>query len=466
MKFQIMKYWDKYVQYYIDHYSTPDIAREEGLPYLRNKLFISILILAFPICVVAYIPSIITCIRTEQLIIGIFDTLAFVVISYIFFSRKPGINAKKIVFSATFVVLSTILFIFLGTKGPSIVILLCMSVLITLFQSQKAGLLSVALNAIIISVIMTMLPFKSIHVEFFLEYPLVSWIGIVPNLIAFNALVVLSVSTLVDQLNESFLKEKSLQLQLKKESQDLLVAKQKAEESDRLKSAFLANMSHEIRTPMNGILGFSALLNTPELAQEDQQAYISIIQKSGDRMLNIIDEIMDISKIESGLMALSIKETNINEQLEYVYNLMKSQAENKGISFSFENGLPVEAAIVKTDGEKFYAILSILVKNAIKYTDRGWIKFGYDLRPASPARETAELEFYISDTGIGIPADRQQAIFERFVQADIDDIQARQGAGLGLYIAKSYIDMLNGRIWVESEPGKGSAFHFTLPYLK
>ena len=311
-----------------------------------------------------------------------------------------------------------------------------------------------------------MLPFKSIHVEFFLEYPLVSWIGIVPNLIAFNALVVLSVSTLVDQLNESFLKEKSLQLQLKKESQDLLVAKQKAEESDRLKSAFLANMSHEIRTPMNGILGFSALLNTPELAQEDQQAYISIIQKSGDRMLNIIDEIMDISKIESGLMALSIKETNINEQLEYVYNLMKSQAENKGISFSFENGLPVEAAIVKTDGEKCYAILSNLVKNAIKYTDRGWIKFGYDLRPASPARETAELEFYISDTGIGIPADRQQAIFERFVQADIDDIQARQGAGLGLYIAKSYIDMLNGRIWVESEPGKGSAFHFTLPYLK
>ncbi|MEI8006262.1 MAG: ATP-binding protein [Bacteroidota bacterium] len=166
-----MKYWDKYVQYYIDHCSTPDVSREDGLPYLRNKLFISILILAFPICVVASIPSMITCIRTEQLIIGIFDTLAFVV-----------------------------------------------------------------------SVIMTMLPFKSIHVEFFLEYPLVSWIG--------------------------------------------------------------------------------------------------------------------------------------------------------------------------------------------------------------------------------IPDDHHQAIFERFVQADIDDLQARQGAGLGLYISKSYVEMLNGRIWVESEPGQGSSFHFSIPYLK
>ncbi len=466
MKFQIMKYWDKYVQYYIDHYSTPDVSREEGLPYLRNKLFISIFILAFPICVIAYIPSIIACIRTEQLIIGIFDTLSLLVISYIFFSRTPGINTKKIVFSATFIILSAILFAYMGTKGPSIVILLCISVLITLFQSKKAGLVSVALNTIIISVIMTMLPFKSIHVEFFLEYPLISWIGIVPNLIAFNALVVLAVSTLVDQLNESFLKEKSLQLQLKKESQDLLIAKHKAEESDRLKSAFLANMSHEIRTPMNGILGFSSLLSSPGLAQEDQQAYISIIQKSGDRMLNIIDEIMDISKIESGLMTMSIKEININEQVEYVYNLLKPQAETKGISFSFENGLPVETAVVNTDGEKFYAILSNLVKNAIKYTDRGWIKFGYDLRPANPGRETAELEFYVTDTGIGIPADRQHAIFERFIQADIDDVQARQGAGLGLYIAKSYIDMLNGRIWVESEPGKGSTFYFTLPYRR
>jgi len=466
MRFRIMKYWNDYVQYYINHYSTPDVSREEGLPYLRNKLFISIFILAFPICVVAYIPSIITCIRTDQLVIGIFDTLAFVVISYIFFSRKPGINTKKIVFSSTFIILSAILFVYMGTKGPSIVILLCMSVLLTLFQSQKAGLLSVVLNALIVSVIMAMLPFKSIHVEFFLEYPLVSWIGIVPNLIAFNALVVLSAATLVDQLNESFLKEKSLQLQLKKESLELLAAKQRAEESDRLKTAFLANMSHEIRTPMNGILGFSSLLSSPGLAQEDQQAYISIIQKSGDRMLNIINEIMDISKIESGLMTLSIKETNINEQVEYVYNLLKPQAETKGISFSFENGLPAETAIIKTDGEKFHAILSNLVKNAIKYTDKGWIKFGYGLRPASPARETAELEFNISDTGIGIPSDRQQAIFERFIQADIDDVQARQGAGLGLYIASSYIEMLNGRIWVASEPGKGSAFYFTLPYLK
>jgi len=341
-----------------------------------------------------------------------------------------------------------------------------MSVLITLFHSKKAGLVAVALNALIFSIVMAILPIQSIHVNFFLKYSLITWIGIVPNLIAFNALVVLSAATLVDQLNESFLKEKKLQLQLKQESQDLLAAKQKAEESDRLKSAFLANMSHEIRTPMNGILGFSELLNTPELAVEDQQYYIRIIQKSGDRLLNIINEIMDISKIESGLMAVSINDTDINEHLEYVFNLLKPQAEAKGLSFSCDSKLPAENAIVKTDSAKVYAVIANLIKNAIKYTDKGWIKFGCDLRTPGLSREKAELEFYVTDTGIGIPADRQQAIFERFIQADIDDIQARQGAGLGLCIAKSYLEMLNGTIRVESEPGKGSAFYFTLPYVK
>ena len=256
----------------------------------------------------------------------------------------------------------------------------------------------------------------------------------------------------------------------KQAEQELIIAKEHAEESDRLKSSFLANMSHEIRTPMNGILGFAGLLKEPGLTGEDQQEYIRIIEKSGVRMLNIIKDIVDISKIEAGLMEVDIKESNINEQTEYIYTFFKPEVESKGMQLSFNNSLPTNKVIIRTDREKLYAILTNLVKNAIKYTKEGSIEFGYNLgstvevgKVVEPV-ETAELEFFVKDTGIGIPKDRQEVIFDRFVQADISDKMALQGAGLGLSITKAYVEMLGGKIWVESEEGKGSTFYFTIPY--
>ncbi|MCX6160468.1 MAG: ATP-binding protein, partial [Ignavibacteriae bacterium] len=243
----------------------------------------------------------------------------------------------------------------------------------------------------------------------------------------------------------------------KQAENELIIAKEHAEESDRLKSAFLANMSHEIRTPMNGILGFADLLKEPNLTGEEQKKYIGIIEKSGVRMLNIINDIIDISKIESGQMEVSISEIDINEKIEYIYTFFKPEAEGKGIQINFKNTLPSKESVIKTDREKIYSILTNLIKNAIKYTNEGSIEFGYTLK-------RNYIEFYVKDTGIGIPKDRQEAIFERFIQADISDIRALQGAGLGLAIAKAYTEMLGGKIWVESEEGKGSIFYFTIPY--
>lgn len=244
-------------------------------------------------------------------------------------------------------------------------------------------------------------------------------------------------------------------------TKELLVAKEHAEESDRLKSAFLANMSHEIRTPMNGILGFADLLKEPNLTTDEQREYIKIIEKSGVRMLNIINDIIDISKIESGLMKVVMNESNINSQIDYVYTFFKPEVERKGMNLILGGCLPDKEAIIRTDREKLFAILTNLVKNAIKYTNEGSIEFGSacvetDGRPF--------LQFYVKDTGIGIPKDRQSAIFERFIQADVSDISAREGAGLGLAITKAYVEMLHGTIWVESEIGKGSTFYFTIPY--
>ncbi len=243
----------------------------------------------------------------------------------------------------------------------------------------------------------------------------------------------------------------------KLEAKELLNAKIKAEESDRLKSAFLANMSHEIRTPMNGILGFTELLKTPKLTGKEQQHYIGIIEKSGARMLNIINDIINISKIESGQVELSISDFNINEKIADIYNFFKPEAIQKNLNFTFKNGLSASEAFIKTDKEKLYAVLTNLVKNALKFTKSGSVEFGYKVNGDF-------LEFYITDSGPGISQVQRAYIFERFRQVSESSTRNYEGAGLGLAIAKAYIEVLGGTIWVESELEHGSTFYFTIPY--
>jgi len=243
----------------------------------------------------------------------------------------------------------------------------------------------------------------------------------------------------------------------KQEEQELKNAKEKAEESDRLKSAFLANMSHEIRTPMNGILGFAELLKQPQLSGEEQQEYIRVILRSGKRMLNIINDIVDISKIESGQFEITISETNINEQLEFIYTFFKAEAERKGLKFSVIKSLPSKEVIIKSDREKIYAVLTNLIKNSLKYTKAGSIECGYE-------KKGKFLEFYVKDTGSGVSEQQREIIFERFRQANDLNTQFSEGAGLGLSISKNFVEMLGGRIWIESEIGKGSMFYFTIPF--
>jgi len=238
---------------------------------------------------------------------------------------------------------------------------------------------------------------------------------------------------------------------------DLVQAKEKAEESDRLKSSFLANMSHEIRTPMNGIMGFAELLKEPNLSGDEQQEYIHIIQKSGTRMLNIINDIISISKVESGQMDVYITDTNINKQIDYLYTFFKPEAEQKGLQLFFKKPLSSKEATLKTDKEKVYAILTNLVKNAIKFTPAGSIEFGYE-------RKDKFLEFFVKDTGPGILEEQRKFIFERFRQGSESLNRNYEGAGLGLTISKAFVEMLGGEIWVKSSEGKGSEFYFTIPY--
>ncbi len=243
----------------------------------------------------------------------------------------------------------------------------------------------------------------------------------------------------------------------KKLWEELVAAKEKAEESDRLKSAFLANISHEIRTPMNGILGFSELLKEPHLSGEEQQEYIALIQQSGERMLNLINDLIDISRIEAGETLLQVSETHINKQLQDLHAFFRLQTEKKGLMLVCRPGLPDTKDTIETDETKLIQVMTNLIQNALKFTHEGQIEFGY-------RKNQDMLEFYVSDTGIGIPAEQKDNVFDRFRQLDNSLTRNHEGSGLGLCISKAYIEMLGGSIWVESGSDKGSKFVFTLPY--
>jgi len=247
---------------------------------------------------------------------------------------------------------------------------------------------------------------------------------------------------------------------------ELIKAREQAEESEKLKSAFLANMSHEIRTPMNGILGFAELLKDHKLRSEEQQKFIGIIEKSGARLLNIINNIISLSKIESHQIEVSVTDTNVNEQIEFIYHFFKLEAEQKNLQLTYQNALSIDDAYIKTDKEKLYAVLTNLVKNAIKFTQTGSIEFGYTLKDEF-------LEFFVKDSGPGIPDEQKEIIFERFRQGTESLTRNYEGAGLGLSISKGYVEILGGKIWVENNPdvitvennqlNTGSVFYFTLP---
>lgn len=242
----------------------------------------------------------------------------------------------------------------------------------------------------------------------------------------------------------------------KRFEKELIEAREKAFESDRLKSAFLANMSHEIRTPMNGILGFTNLLSEPGLTSTEIREYIKIIQKSGERMLNTVNDLIDISKIETGQMQMVHSETSVKEQILNLYNFFYPETAEKRLSFILRDDIKPENVIIRTDISKLDSILTNLIKNAIKYTEKGTIEIGAKLIDN-------KLQIYVKDTGIGIPENRHDAVFNRFEQADFGDTRAFEGSGLGLAIVKAYIEMMGGKIELKSQPGIGSVFSFFIP---
>ena len=277
--------------------------------------------------------------------------------------------------------------------------------------------------------------------------------------------------------NETELKEKEYLLKQQneeyeaineelREANDLLItAKEKAEENDKLKSAFLANMSHELRTPMNAIIGFSDFLTKPDITDLKRERFTKLIQKRSYDLLQIIEDILDISKIEVGQLKFCESEFSLSELLCEIYDfyIHKIKTDESKNSIELKLTLPDEfkQTIIRTDNQRLKQILNNLLDNAIKFTNAGTINFGVNLQI------DATVTFYVSDTGIGIPANKQEIIFDRFRQAE-DALTAKQygGTGLGLSIVKGIVNQFHGRIWLESIVDKGTTFFFTIPFIQ
>lgn len=238
---------------------------------------------------------------------------------------------------------------------------------------------------------------------------------------------------------------------------DLENAKNKAEMADKIKTAFLSNMSHEIRTPMNGIIGFVNLLALPDISDEQRQSYINYINQSSKSLLQLIEDIIDISRLESGEIKMNIQTTVVKNILEDLYNMFEAEREQQNKEkLKLEYSIPVEKFSIQTDAQRLRQVMSNLLDNALKFTEEGFIKYGFEVKGS-------KVLFYVKDSGIGIPEDSLEVIFERFKKLHRSSDQLYRGTGLGLALTKKVVGLLGGKIWAESVVDAGSTFYFELP---
>ncbi len=253
-------------------------------------------------------------------------------------------------------------------------------------------------------------------------------------------------------------KQIKYQMEIEKANEELTKALAKAEESDKLKTAFLQNMSHEIRTPLNGIVGFSQLLTRKDFPEDKKTEIARVVERSSYRLIELVNNILDLSKIETGQVKITNSAFILNNLIREVYDFFELFSKEKNIKVSYSVGLEDGSSIIYSDKEKIHQIFVNLINNSIKFTEKGEINFGYMIK-------NDNIEFYVKDTGIGIPEEFHKEIFNRFTQADNTITRNYEGAGLGLSISKGLVDLFGGKIWVESEVNKRTHFFFSIPYF-
>ncbi len=433
--------------------------KKDGIMFWRERILHSLSFLIVYLGFLILIPSIIASVTNDVVIIAYIDTIVYLYLLILFTSKRFHFEFRVINLLIVLYVLSVILMLILGPYGAGIIWLFSIPPLAGILLGLKP-----AIRAILVNVGILFVMGMVIHVEpspYFLltDYSFDGFIAVSINFLAMNVILAVSTGILLDGLEEALKKEEHMRQTIEEEKNVMQSLKEKAETSDRIKTAFLTNISHDLRTPLNAILGFTQLMSTKKITDENLKKYCAIIMAQGESLLHLINDIIDIAKLEANEITVNKEHFNLKELLNEISGFYINQMKLK-------NNKPVELHIVTDetlpeniyqDAYRLKQILYNLVGNAVKFTYKGKIELG------AKKYDSKSILFYVEDTGIGIPGDKMDMIFERFRQVDDSPTKNFGGAGLGLSICSSLVDLLGGHIWVESEMEKGTVFKFILP---
>lgn len=451
------------IQYYLRYIENREFSIEDGVSYWRERIFNGLMIVLLIFGTFAIIPNLITSIRTGTHLITITDCIIYGSLLIMFFYRKGRLKLKISIVIFFIYLLSLVLLIELGPMGPGFVWLASCSLIAALLIGMKASLITIGLNILIILTLALLIHIQVLDTIFFTTYTPGTWIAVSSNIIVFNSITSIPLALLIQALEKSLLNEKKLKTELIKKNIRISSEKDKAQESDRLKSAFLANLSHEIRTPMNSIVGFSELIKDESQENSKLQTFSDQVIQNSRYLLNLISDIVDISLIESGQIHLHFEPTYLNDiikDVDSIINNSTTRKKNPNIKINYHLAEFLLTNTISTDKTKLKQILLNLISNSLKYTTEGSITVDIKTR-------NEYVNFVVIDTGVGIPKKEQDKIFQRFSKIRNEKKLHVPGIGLGLSITKGLCQAMGGSISFTSDGENGTTFQFLLPmYLK
>ncbi len=432
-----------------------------GFLYWRERIFHYFTIALISIGLLAYLYYTVSFLQQEDFISAIFSTFIFLSALFVSVVRVFPFRFRAFWILTSIYLLGGFLFLQSGPLSLGMIMLFAYSILSGILLGYTASVFSVILNSVLL-LVAGLLHYSSVITDvFLLDVPFSVYLNISVLFIVINIITLSPLVSFISGMNFSFEKERRYKNILSSEREKLVRAKIKAEESDILKTSFLSNMSHEIRTPMNAILGFSNLLSHKEISSNEKEEFVNLIKINGKNLLTLVEDIIDISKIDTGQLRIKNTPVCLHDILQEILGSFWDDIQRRGqmnLKLYLNEGISDKNTMVLTDAVRLKQVLVNLVGNAIKFTERGFVEFGYELL------NEELLQFYVKDTGVGLPAGRESDIFERFSKFTDGGQKLYGGTGIGLSIAKDLVKLMGGRIWVESEVKVGSTFYFTIPF--